>query len=203
MQKNNISFSKFDIHNSFLMFQWHQLEKNEQNRYYDMAKNERLAHQRLHPNWSARDNYATSKHRRRRKRNMPGMPGEPGSGDYPPDVLGGPNGPGRMMDGPEMHNIPDHLGGGLMPPAGPDHAGLMPGAVMQNHSMLSGLLHHRGASTTVGGSDHQSNDVRDTTGAHLNMSSTVSSSSDSHNISSDSVEAPGKNFIFECLTGFL
>ena len=176
----------------FYFFQWHQLEKNEQNRYYDMAKNERLAHQRLHPNWSARDNYATSKHRRRRKRNMPGGMSDP-SGDYPPDVIVGPNGPGRIVEGgPEMHNMPDHLGPGLMPsaPSAADHGALMPGAVMQNHSMLSGLLHHRG----VVGTDHQQSDVRDTAGTHLNMSSTVSSSSDSHNISSDSVEAPGKIF---------
>ena len=49
------------------MFQWHSLNKEEQARYYEMARKERQLHMQLYPGWSARDNYAQSKKRKRKR----------------------------------------------------------------------------------------------------------------------------------------
>ncbi|KAG8010427.1 Transcription factor 7-like 1-A [Nibea albiflora] len=45
---------------------WHSLTKEEQAKYYELARKERLLHSKLYPGWSARDNYvstATCRHR--------------------------------------------------------------------------------------------------------------------------------------------
>ena len=47
--------------------QWHQLDKTEQARYYEMAREERAKHLQMYPGWSARDNYAVHKKRKKRK----------------------------------------------------------------------------------------------------------------------------------------
>lgn len=39
--------------------QWHSLSKDEQAKYYEMARKERLLHSKLYPGWSARDNYVS------------------------------------------------------------------------------------------------------------------------------------------------
>ena len=46
---------------------WHSLSKEDQSKYYEMAKKERQVHMQLHPNWSARDNYAKHKKKRRKR----------------------------------------------------------------------------------------------------------------------------------------
>ncbi|XP_063724207.1 uncharacterized protein LOC134851860 isoform X3 [Symsagittifera roscoffensis] len=131
--------------NQILGRKWHQLEKTEQNRYYEMAKNERQAHQRLHPAWSARDNYATSKHRKRRKRSLTGFPdgqnpeGHPdGSGGFSMRDLAMGD-PGRLSSGfLGMENLAGLTadeqadvfmqGRHLPPPHHPSH-GMIPGMV--------------------------------------------------------------------------
>ena len=50
-----------------LGFQWHSLGRAEQARYYELARQERQAHMAQHPGWTARDNYAKHKKKRRRK----------------------------------------------------------------------------------------------------------------------------------------
>lgn len=40
--------------------QWHSLSKEEQAKYYEMARKERLVHSKLYPGWSARDNYVSA-----------------------------------------------------------------------------------------------------------------------------------------------
>lgn len=40
--------------------QWHSLSKEEQAKYYEMARKERLVHSKLYPGWSARDNYVST-----------------------------------------------------------------------------------------------------------------------------------------------
>lgn len=40
-------------------FQWHSLDRDEQQKYYEMARKERQLHMQLHPSWSARDNYVS------------------------------------------------------------------------------------------------------------------------------------------------
>ena len=42
-------------------FQWHALTKEEQQKYYEMARKEREKHMVLYPGWSARDNYGKRK----------------------------------------------------------------------------------------------------------------------------------------------
>uniref|UniRef100_A0A3Q3WIX3 HMG box domain-containing protein n=1 Tax=Mola mola TaxID=94237 RepID=A0A3Q3WIX3_MOLML len=43
--------------NQILGQRWHSLTKEEQAKYYEMARKERLVHSKLYPGWSARDNY--------------------------------------------------------------------------------------------------------------------------------------------------
>ena len=47
--------------------QWHKLDKSEQAKYYEMAREERTKHMQMYPGWSARDNYAIHKKRRKKK----------------------------------------------------------------------------------------------------------------------------------------
>ena len=50
-----------------LFSQWHALDRTEQAKYYEMAREERARHLQMYPGWSARDNYAVHKKRRKRK----------------------------------------------------------------------------------------------------------------------------------------
>lgn len=45
----------------FFRPQWHSLTKDEQAKYYELARQERLLHSKLYPGWSARDNYVSMK----------------------------------------------------------------------------------------------------------------------------------------------
>ena len=51
----------------FLSFQWHALSKEKQAKYYALAKQERQVHMQLYPGWTARDNYAKHKKKRRKR----------------------------------------------------------------------------------------------------------------------------------------
>ncbi|RVE66193.1 hypothetical protein OJAV_G00124430 [Oryzias javanicus] len=53
--------------NQILGQRWHSLSKDQQARYYELARKERLLHSKLYPNWSARDNYGKKKKRKRIK----------------------------------------------------------------------------------------------------------------------------------------
>lgn len=48
--------------------QWHALDRQEQAKYYEMARKERALHMQLYPGWSARDNYAQQGKKKKRKR---------------------------------------------------------------------------------------------------------------------------------------
>jgi len=50
-----------------VFFQWHSLDKEEQARYYELARKEKELHVQLHPGWSARDNYGTHVKKKKRK----------------------------------------------------------------------------------------------------------------------------------------
>lgn len=39
------------------LLQWHALSREEQAKYYELARKERQLHMQLYPGWSARDNY--------------------------------------------------------------------------------------------------------------------------------------------------
>ncbi|NXS16988.1 TF7L1 factor, partial [Mystacornis crossleyi] len=47
--------------------QWHSLSREEQAKYYELARKERQLHSQLYPTWSARDNYGKKKKRKREK----------------------------------------------------------------------------------------------------------------------------------------
>ena len=49
------------------MVQWHALSKEEQAKYYDMARRERQIHMQMYPGWNARDNYGMMKKKKRKK----------------------------------------------------------------------------------------------------------------------------------------
>ena len=51
-----------------LLLQWHALDRQEQAKYYEMARKERALHMQLYPGWSARDNYAQQGKKKKRKR---------------------------------------------------------------------------------------------------------------------------------------
>ena len=50
-----------------ILLQWHGLSREEQAKYYDQARKERQLHMQMYPGWSARDNYAQSKKKKRKR----------------------------------------------------------------------------------------------------------------------------------------
>uniref|UniRef100_A0AAR2KGS2 HMG box domain-containing protein n=1 Tax=Pygocentrus nattereri TaxID=42514 RepID=A0AAR2KGS2_PYGNA len=53
--------------NQILGRRWHALTREEQAKYYELARKERQLHMQLYPSWSARDNYGKRKRRKRDK----------------------------------------------------------------------------------------------------------------------------------------
>ncbi|XP_059093933.1 protein pangolin, isoforms A/H/I/S-like isoform X1 [Tigriopus californicus] len=53
--------------NQILGRRWHGLSRDEQAKYYELARKERQLHMQLYPGWSARDNYAQSKKKKRKR----------------------------------------------------------------------------------------------------------------------------------------
>nr|XP_046231175.1 transcription factor 7-like 1-A [Scatophagus argus] len=68
--------------NQILGQRWHSLTKEEQAKYYELARKERLVHSKLYPGWSARDNYGKKKKRKRAKSETQEAPQE----DVPPQL---------------------------------------------------------------------------------------------------------------------
>uniref|UniRef100_A0A673NC14 Transcription factor 7-like 2 n=1 Tax=Sinocyclocheilus rhinocerous TaxID=307959 RepID=A0A673NC14_9TELE len=64
--------------NQILGRRWHALTREEQAKYYDLARKERQLHMQLYPSWSARDNYVSGK-KKRRKRDKQDSSTDPGS----------------------------------------------------------------------------------------------------------------------------
>ncbi|XP_077999008.1 transcription factor 7-like 2 [Glandiceps talaboti] len=54
--------------NQILGRRWHALSREEQAKYYELARKERQLHMQLYPGWSARDNYAVGGKKKKRKR---------------------------------------------------------------------------------------------------------------------------------------
>ncbi|XP_076823962.1 uncharacterized protein LOC143470013 isoform X2 [Clavelina lepadiformis] len=53
--------------NQILGRKWHSLNRDEQQKYYEMARKERQLHMQMFPGWSARDNYGKRKKRKKEK----------------------------------------------------------------------------------------------------------------------------------------
>ncbi|XP_053548702.1 transcription factor 7-like 2 isoform X22 [Bombina bombina] len=64
--------------NQILGRRWHALSREEQAKYYELARKERQLHMQLYPGWSARDNYGKKKKRKRDK-----QPGESNDSNAP------------------------------------------------------------------------------------------------------------------------
>ncbi|KAK2870854.1 hypothetical protein QQF64_001929 [Cirrhinus molitorella] len=60
--------------NQILGRRWHSLSREEQAKYYELARKERQLHSQLYPGWSARDNYG--KRKKRKRDNKPDSPEE-------------------------------------------------------------------------------------------------------------------------------
>ncbi|XP_063073091.1 transcription factor 7-like 2 isoform X19 [Engraulis encrasicolus] len=54
--------------NQILGRRWHALSREEQAKYYELARKERQLHMQLYPGWSARDNYAGNQQGKKKKR---------------------------------------------------------------------------------------------------------------------------------------
>ncbi|XP_066518877.1 transcription factor 7-like 2 isoform X5 [Hoplias malabaricus] len=54
--------------NQILGRRWHALSREEQAKYYELARKERQLHMQLYPGWSARDNYASNQQGKKKKR---------------------------------------------------------------------------------------------------------------------------------------
>ncbi|XP_070962651.1 transcription factor 7-like 2 isoform X7 [Oncorhynchus clarkii lewisi] len=62
--------------NQILGRRWHALTREEQAKYYELARKERQLHMQLYPGWSARDNYAANQQGKKKKRKRDKQPGE-------------------------------------------------------------------------------------------------------------------------------
>ncbi|XP_041443483.1 transcription factor 7 S homeolog isoform X8 [Xenopus laevis] len=58
--------------NQILGRRWHALSREEQSKYYELARKERQLHMQLYPGWSARDNYVRKK-KEKNQRKAPGF----------------------------------------------------------------------------------------------------------------------------------
>ncbi|CAD5207135.1 unnamed protein product [Bursaphelenchus okinawaensis] len=67
VSKENVTKQSSEI-NKELGQRWQSLPKEEQEKYFEMAKKEKEDHARQHPGWSARDNYAIHKKKKRSRR---------------------------------------------------------------------------------------------------------------------------------------
>ncbi|XP_074687393.1 transcription factor 7-like 2 isoform X9 [Strix aluco] len=68
--------------NQILGRRWHALSREEQAKYYELARKERQLHMQLYPGWSARDNYVGS-YGKKKKRKRDKQPGETNDANTP------------------------------------------------------------------------------------------------------------------------
>ncbi|KAL6472546.1 hypothetical protein MHYP_G00187340 [Metynnis hypsauchen] len=62
--------------NQILGRRWHSLSREEQAKYYDLARKERQLHSQLYPSWTARENYGKRKKRKREDKAENSVEGE-------------------------------------------------------------------------------------------------------------------------------
>ncbi|XP_067321925.1 transcription factor 7-like 2 isoform X8 [Anolis sagrei] len=68
--------------NQILGRRWHALSREEQAKYYELARKERQLHMQLYPGWSARDNYVGG-YGKKKKRKRDKQPGETNDANTP------------------------------------------------------------------------------------------------------------------------
>ncbi|XP_051968205.1 transcription factor 7-like 2 isoform X8 [Xyrauchen texanus] len=69
--------------NQILGRRWHALSREEQAKYYELARKERQLHMQLYPGWSARDNYAGNYQGKKKKRKREKQAGEGNDANTP------------------------------------------------------------------------------------------------------------------------
>lgn len=92
--------------NQILGQRWHSLSKEEQSKYYEMARKERLVHSKLYPGWSARDNYGKRKKRKRAKSETLEVPTAGSTEDFSPQSkrpCGPPDSEENLSPLPQLH----------------------------------------------------------------------------------------------------
>ncbi|XP_035194896.1 transcription factor 7 isoform X4 [Oxyura jamaicensis] len=98
--------------NQILGRRWHALSREEQAKYYELARKERQLHMQLYPGWSARDNYGKKKRRTREKQqdSNSDQPAAPAASAHrePPDPfpVSAHAGPAASSSGPSAHRSP-------------------------------------------------------------------------------------------------
>ncbi|KAJ8286769.1 hypothetical protein GJAV_G00043090 [Gymnothorax javanicus] len=113
--------------NQILGRRWHSLTREEQAKYYDLARKERQLHSQLYPGWSARDNYGKRKKRKREGNRLNSQEDAiltESKKPYVPHIL-----PEKMCDSPASSH-----GGMLDSPATPTTALASPAAPAPTHS---------------------------------------------------------------------
>uniref|UniRef100_A0A8C1Q090 Transcription factor 7 like 1b n=1 Tax=Cyprinus carpio TaxID=7962 RepID=A0A8C1Q090_CYPCA len=108
--------------NQILGRRWHSLSREEQAKYYELARKERQLHSQLYPGWSARDNYG-----RRKKRKRDNKTDSTPEGNKKPCVQYLPQ--EKMIDSPASSH-----GSMLDSPATPSAALASPAAPAPTHS---------------------------------------------------------------------
>ncbi|XP_068553863.1 transcription factor 7 isoform X3 [Anas acuta] len=98
--------------NQILGRRWHALSREEQAKYYELARKERQLHMQLYPGWSARDNYGKKKRRTREKQqdSNSDQPAAPAASAHrePPDPfpVSAHAGPAASSSRPSAHRSP-------------------------------------------------------------------------------------------------
>uniref|UniRef100_A0A8C1U9G6 Transcription factor 7 like 1b n=1 Tax=Cyprinus carpio TaxID=7962 RepID=A0A8C1U9G6_CYPCA len=112
--------------NQILGRRWHSLSREEQAKYYELARKERQLHSQLYPGWSARDNYGRRK-KRKRDNKTDSTPEDFSAGNKKPCVQYLPQ--EKMIDSPASSH-----GSMLDSPATPSAALASPAAPAPTHS---------------------------------------------------------------------
>ncbi|XP_056585643.1 transcription factor 7-like 1-B [Triplophysa dalaica] len=112
--------------NQILGRRWHSLSREEQSKYYELARKERQLHSQLYPGWSARDNYGKRK-KRKRDNKIDSTPEDYSAPNKKPCVQYLPQ--EKMIDSPASSH-----GSMLDSPATPSAALASPSAPAATHS---------------------------------------------------------------------
>uniref|UniRef100_A0A8C2XDI7 Transcription factor 7 like 1 n=1 Tax=Cyclopterus lumpus TaxID=8103 RepID=A0A8C2XDI7_CYCLU len=161
--------------NQILGRRWHSLSREEQAKYYELARKERQLHSQLYPGWSARDNYGKRKKRKRDNKpdSKPEGKGKKQCVQYLPSD--------KMCDSPASSH-----GSMLDSPATPSAALASPAAPAATHSEQAqplslttkpeGRMHHHHFSLSGKASGSTSSSSSSSSSSHTHLSIPIGTS---------------------------
>uniref|UniRef100_A0AAY4E6R5 HMG box domain-containing protein n=1 Tax=Denticeps clupeoides TaxID=299321 RepID=A0AAY4E6R5_9TELE len=155
--------------NQILGRRWHSLSREEQAKYYELARKERQLHSQLYPGWSARDNYG--KRKKRKRENKPESAREDKFSPQSKKQCGSYLSSEKMCDSPTSSHSSM-----LDSPATPSAALASPAAPAATHSEQAQPL---SLTTKPEGRAHHHFPLPGKTSGHSSSSSASSSSSSS------------------------